>query len=440
MGIVVPINIIKPWTDLSRSSARHENGDQPDQIGSNCPTPSGAETPQPDPSDKRLPGIISSFFGQVGLNPSSRSEAQDSHAVTAPFLDYGLDSHLPQHSREARLSRRSSRSSGSLVMVGRDQNHADSPPESLDEQGQNRTPAEDMPEPVPTELPSTPLSSTSSFLQKEKSAAANGQLENDASVNSVAQALRNFILSPSSFKCRRHASLPISSVNVGPVLAAHISNPSTFSHQTAPGSPIAPVLQKDDMLPKSPSTQEIRKLTSSATAESRVKNTPPLTPRALSHEDGYPEKRSPLSGSSMIADTRKPPEISTAKTTEPTRNSETLPTNSSKGKLVVKIHEARGLKPSYDPYVVCVFEWNEFISNGPRHDAMDVDHEEAPGRKSHKDTMAALPMKRTDSDMRKPMAIPMKSRQSSNNSEMDSHQSRSNSPVTDPQWDHEAVL
>jgi serine/threonine protein kinase SCH9 len=324
-------------------------------------------------------------------------------------------------------------------MVERDRSCDHPRPESLDEQHQKRT-NEDVPGSVPTNLPPTPISSTSSFLQKEKPPTSNGQSEIEAAVNPVAQALKHFVLSTSSLKSRRHASLPISSINGGPVLAAHISNPSTAFHQTAPGSPTAPVAEDLDKIPTSTSVRELRKLTSSATAESRLKNTPPLTPRALSHEDGYPEKRSPLSGTRMTVQAEKPSEAPPTKTESSARNGEALPTGSPKGKLSVKIDEARGLKPSYDPYVVCVFEWNEYISKGPKHDAMDVDHDEDPTKKSRKDTISAMPIQRTTSDMGKPMAIPMKSRQSSNNGEMDDHPSTSNSLISDPQWDHEAML
>jgi serine/threonine protein kinase SCH9 len=325
-------------------------------------------------------------------------------------------------------------------MVERHPSRDDSPPESLDEQGQKRK-LEDLPETVPTKLPPTPISSASSFLQRDGPAATNGQPETEAAVNPVAQALKNFVLSSSSLKSRRHASLPVSSVTVGPVIAAHISNPSTFSHQTAPGSPAAPVVEEDVKLHDSASVQELIKLTSSVADGSRLKNTPPLTPRALSHEEGYQGKRSPLSsGTSMTPDVKKSPDLPPIKTKSPPRNNEALPTGSPKGKLSVKIDEARGLKPSYDPYVVCVFEWNEYISNGPRHDAMDIDHDGASSKKSRKDTISAKQIRRTDDDTGKPKAIPMRSRQSSNNGEMDSTQSRSNSFVTDPQWDHEAML
>ncbi|EGE00441.1 hypothetical protein TESG_07718 [Trichophyton tonsurans CBS 112818] len=44
-----------------------KHGDDPqDQIGSMGSTPTGIATPQPDPSDKRVPGIMPSFFAQVG--------------------------------------------------------------------------------------------------------------------------------------------------------------------------------------------------------------------------------------------------------------------------------------------------------------------------------------------------------------------------------------
>jgi protein-serine/threonine kinase len=106
----------------------------------------------------------------------------------------------------------------------------------------------------------------------------------------------------------------------------------------------------------------------------------------------------------------------------------------------VKIEKARNLKPSYDPYVVCVFEWNEYISNGPKHDAMDVDGEDGRQKKGRKEQLLSMPIRRTDSDMGKPMSIPMKSRQSSNNSNADGHDQQQGATVTDPQWAHEAML
>jgi len=84
-----------------------------------------------------------------------------------------------------------------------------------------------------------------------------------------------------------------------------------------------------------------------------------------------------------------------------------------------------------------VFEWNEYISKGPKRELSEMKFDEKTEKRSKKDTLGGVPIRRTDSDMGKPMAIPMKSRQSSNNSQMDSVEPRGNQ-VTDPRWDHEA--
>ena len=105
-----------------------------------------------------------------------------------------------------------------------------------------------------------------------------------------------------------------------------------------------------------------------------------------------------------------------------------------KGKLSVRISEARGLRPSHDPYVVCVFEWNEYISKGPKPKPTDIIEMEP------EDLMRGIPMKRSGSDMGQPIAIPMKSRQSSNTSLPDQRDFRDRRSTTDPKWDHEATL
>ena len=291
-----------------------------------------------------------------------------------------------------------------------------------DDGASSKVPTDEDPDKLPSRLPLTPVSSTSSFLQKDIPSAENGRPEVEATSHPVAQALKNLVLPQNFSNSRCRASAPVASVSLASSPSAHISNPAK--------------------LPVTPSYQNPKSLTSSATGWSRSKNTPPLTPRALSHDDGHQEKKSPLSRSSMAPDGDRSITKSAHQESSSSRSSSNnaLPTESPKGKLSVKIDEARGLKPSYDPYVVCVFEWNEYISKGPRHDAMDVD-QASPRTNTRKEASAysAMPMRRIDSDMGKPMAIPMKSRQSSNNSEMDG-QSRSSSLVTDPQWEHEATL
>ena len=107
-----------------------------------------------------------------------------------------------------------------------------------------------------------------------------------------------------------------------------------------------------------------------------------------------------------------------------------------KGKLTVKINEARGLRKSLDPYVVAVFQRNELVSKGPQSEEGDEDE-----GNSHS-PMGGIPIMRTGSDSGRPMAIPMKSRQSSNTSLSDyrDFKNKGRKMFTNPKWDSEAVL
>jgi hypothetical protein len=140
--------------------------------------------------------------------------------------------------------------------------------------------------------------------------------------------------------------------------------------------------------------------------------TPPQTPRTRSQESKpQPSNLSRTSNASAQS-----------------KESKTAPVVAPKGKLAVTISEGRGLVPSVDPYVVCQFQWAEYISDGPRHD------DSKKGR-------PPMQMKRTESQMNHPMAIPMKSRQSSNSGHSsDPRDNGSLEEVTSPKWEHEAIL
>lgn len=162
-------------------------------------------------------------------------------------------------------------------------------------------------------------------------------------------------------------------------------------------------------------------------------NTPPHTPRVSNHEVSQQESQPSngrlheARGASPASDTDKSAE---------SVSSDGVSHNPFVGVLTLKIPEARGLRPSYDPYFVTTCEYSEVVSQGAKHDdSMDVDSDE---KKPRKGPLAAIPMRRTDSDIGKPMAIPMKSRQSSNNSQADNREARASTMVTDPQWDHVA--
>ncbi|TVY86986.1 Serine/threonine-protein kinase [Lachnellula willkommii] len=113
------------------------------------------------------------------------------------------------------------------------------------------------------------------------------------------------------------------------------------------------------------------------------------------------------------------------------------PVAAPKGKLTVKITEARGLRRSRDPYVVAVFQRNELVSKGPLHEDRDENEEV-----TSKPMMGGIPIMRSGSDSGRPMAIPMKSRQSSNTSlsEYRDFKSKGRRSFTNPKWDTEAVF
>lgn len=280
-----------PLSSALLTPARASNDEEHDQIGSNSSTPPGASTPRPDPTDKRLPGILHSYFGQV---------------------------------RDSLLPRRKS----SAV--------APSPAPS--------SPAQDRPR-------------ESSSKEKEPD---NNRLRS------------NTLPSPTP------------------------SAPSTSRHPST-----------------SQLTGEAEKLTQGDFAPPRNQATPPQTPRTRSQEG-------------------KPPSSSLSIATNAKSKEGRAPTvGTPKGKLAVSISEGRNLRPSVDPYVVCQFQWAEYISDGPRNEVAKKDRRNPGG----------LAIRRTDSDTGRPMAIPMRSRQSSNNgTSSDPRENGIFKEVTDPKWEHEAIL
>ncbi|KAE8836781.1 hypothetical protein HRS9122_06936 [Pyrenophora teres f. teres] len=266
------------------------NDDGHDQIGSTSSTPPGATTPKPDPTDKRLPGILHSYFGQV------------------------RDSLMP--------SRKSSST------------------------------ANPSPAPVTSSAQSNPEPASSEVREKDQEPQSHPKM------------------------------LP------SPTPSASSRTPSA-----------------------SQLTGDTEKLTQGDFAALQ-QATPPQTPRTRSQES------KPL-----------PSNLSrTSNASDQSKESKTAPVVAPKGKLQVTISEGRGLRPSTDPYVVCQFQWAEYISDGPRHD------ESKKGR-------PGMQMKRAESQMGTPMAIPMKSRQSSNSGHSsDPRENGSLEEVTCPKWEHEAIF
>lgn len=285
---------------------------------------------------------------------------------------------------------------------------------------------DDGSEKLDTNLPTPPHS----LLQSDEMDLSSSP---DKTAGSILNTLKKYLTPAHETPSRRQTSLPVSSVSDDPVLASHFSNPSLPTASDACPLTDAPLLDHEKPH-NSISCENLAKLTGPAPDVVRLKNTPPLTPRALSNED----KKSVTSVTSAPQD-KPDPETQESSTDEiAMKLDEAFPRQSSpqngapvgplKGKLTVKISEGRGLRPSVDPYVVCVFEWNEYISKGTK-DGEEEEEKEKIRRQIESDVEAG-----------RPMAIPMKSRQSSHNSSLEGFEQKGKAPVTDPHWDHSAVL
>lgn len=270
--------------------------------------------------------------------------------------------------------------------------------------------------------PTPPTSSSSSMHRVSKEEAASGNSKDTKSNRAGADPSANDDKALSDAlpsRSRRHTfavASPLSGVLVKtPVPAAEISNPAvrrasqSFPTLHRSSSKSYPASRRSSM---SKSKDVVQKLTEGV---SPSQATPPQTPRTRSAD----EKQKPTSNPGGAKHSRGNSLNGTAAGAVPTP----------KGKLHVYISEGRGLRPSFDPYIVCQFQQAEYISDGPKNDASHK-KEGHPG---------ALPMQRTTSDYGRPMAIPMRSRQSSNSGHS-SDPKENDDYVTDPQWDHDAIL
>lgn len=209
------------------------------------------------------------------------------------------------------------------------------------------------------------------------------------------------------------------------VHAAHLSSPSNILSSHCHNTQMRDFCMQstfDSLI----SNLELSRLTDGARTLN-VKATPPITPRTLSNDGTEASQRT-------ISPNHRSTGATESNGTSTPRSG--APVSPPKGELVVTISGARGLRPSFDPYAVCVFEWIESIAH--HHKSLATSLDNGPGRGDL--PVGGLPISRTSSGMGRSMAIPMKSRQGSTASLSDQKEFKAGTEVTDPQWDHEAVL
>ena len=220
---------------------------------------------------------------------------------------------------------------------------------------------------------------------------------------------------------------PLSAITTdSSVPAPQFSNPTSLNPSISP-DPSACAAQELSAQSSLVSCLENVKLTEDV-ASPRTKNTPPHTPRALSNDGSENIRRSAAATAT--------PRSNQSPSRDPKNGN--LPGGPLRGRLLVKISEARGLRPCYDPYAVCVFEWNESIAKNDSQEGVEMERDDSRGRES---SLGGLLIDRSASGMGRSMAIPMKSRQSSTTSLSEKKKFKSgNSQVTAPRWDHETML
>ena len=412
--------------------------DAHDHIGSQSATPSGARTPRPDLQDKRLPGIMHAYFGQVGTGSSSVSE----HS-TSP-ISYPSMSKKEEDLFKCDVRRISSTHRPPTAPSTPGAENAYHPPV---EQLEAFSLAPRHPNAAPHCYPTPPVSSPSSMTQKEsddseRSRSRERKME-ERNRSPLQQGVGNTPAARLSLSSHQHTagleSLP-GVVTASTVHASDIAQ-NTSTRSSSSSSSHSPLHMQTPATALSSCLESV-KLTRGVAPASRKKNTPPHTPRALSSStpiDGASRTSAPSSSSRSSNQTN---DAANSHHDESKRDSyiELPPTKTPKGRLSMKISQGRGLKPSFDPYVVCFFEWNEYITRGPKQVEEEV---KRSGSRPREDIIGGVPIQRTGSDFGRSIAIPMKSRQGSTTSMTESRSTLKlgqQQQVTDPKWDIEATL
>lgn len=420
----------------SRSAAGDDDGH--DQLGFETPR-SGVATPQPDLHDKRLPGIMS-YFGQV--RPASfshffsKARSADGQAAASPtqlphVAPEDMDNEPPQ---AAAPQPNTSANTPHIEALSRSSSREARLPCSLSYEMVTSYGVDEGPQSVLTELdpyPTPPASVRSSLhLSSSSSSVVQGsRVKTTLSRQSLPRQMSEWIFVKGHARAISLLTPLPSMVTESSASALHISNPGARA-VTVPGSPVARatlLVQDPAASPEMASITELKRLTS----VTRLKSGTSTPTRALSV--AAPSQTEPKRDDIHRASGQGPDRTTTDTPTPPGAQAP-----AARGKITIKVSEARGLKKCRDPYVIVVFQRTELIS-GAAQSALEDDEAAIQAV-----SMGGIPIQRQGSDSGRPiMAIPMRSRQSSNTSTSDHTTFRNKSTrrsLTSPKWDAEAIL
>lgn len=415
---------------LARTAANED--DNTDHIGTDTPG-SGVATPQPDLQDKRLPGIMS-YFGQVRQDSTASLEPQAHSSPSGEASHVTKD--LAQHEKS---------------VLSPDEPHHKYPVEGLAAKAAMQ-PLPDLKHLVISHAsPCTELSAAhvdSGYLVSYPTPPASHPPSSHCSDDARAKdsmGARDEVREVPAASCNHHSMRhPKASRSSAPKsdfsevesqavkTSARILEDNDQAHlpQSASEDSSCPINSKTHPSGNWFTLDGLKELTRGVMFKSG-QSTPT---RALSTAQPSQSEGTQSSGRNSHDD-------GTASGTQTPRGSSGAQVPASKGKVTIKIAEARGLRKCRDPYVVAVFQRSELISGGPR---PGENEEPLNAATSGVGGVGGIAIQRQGSDSGRPaMAIPMRSRQSSNTSISDYNTFR-NRPrrqsFTNPTWDAEAVL
>jgi serine/threonine protein kinase SCH9 len=408
-------DIMASANTLSRPHAEDDH----DHIGSGASTPPhGTATPRPDLTDKRLPGIVNSYFQQVRDSLCARSKPSansSSHPAPAP---------APPPEHHSTLEKQASSATAPMEGGARLPTAPSSPGSATPDYIESPPLLPHEKEPQATHAyPTPPLSNSSSFVAmgNDESRTDEPAPEPASRKRSWQQRRKSLSLLPSPLR-RNTLSNQLSK----PIVSAHISNPSSDPSDAAAAVAAMAGSTSSDHSPSRALEQDMEKVALTEGAE-RHQNTPPHTPRSGSHESRRGD------------DGRHVPRAD--KSSRSSSGNEAATVGQVRGQLEVCVEEGRGLRPSVEPYVVCIFQLNEDISDGPKEDEMDTAADDEPAEEN---LIKGVAMKRLGSGQGTPMAIPgLRSRQTSQTNIADLRRGSlkpDHQETTDPVWKHTATF
>lgn len=413
-------------------AAAEEEGS--DQLGFETPR-SGIATPQPDLHDKRLPGIMS-YFNQVRPSSLSRlfsgtfkSNGQRP-AITQPDPEPAPEPDTPP-TDEAPEAVSTSQPTPDATKANAGAAFSEDEAPLMPHEMVGLSSGASAPSTSSLHSYPTPPASQPSSLRGSK-----GDSRPGSPPVSRSSSPRKFSVSDlGRGKMRRHSLLaPLTTaVDASGTSAHQLSNPAS-GPPTGPASPSHSRVSSGAGIVSSGSSaclSHLKKLTLASATKSGT-STPT---RALSSSAAPPPPPS-----DPVEESRRHNGEPVDRTATHTPTPAGVQAPAAKGKLTIKIAEARGLKMCQNPYAVVVFQRSELISGAPRVVAEDNDDAAIAAVAS-----GGIPIQRQGSDSGRPaMAIPMRSRQSSNTSVTDYATFRNRNggrrSFTNPKWDAEAIL